>query len=343
MARTYRFIIGTAEAGLRLDHYLTRRLPASVSRAMIQRGIRAGDVTVSERPIKAHYKLRSGDRVIARFAQLSARGGDAVLRPQAIPLEVVYEDAELLVVNKPAGLVTHPAPGHWDGTLVNAVLWHLTHAQGSRFKAQGKNEHLQPLAFSLQPQLPRAGIVHRLDKDTSGLLLVAKTEAVHAALAKQLKARTIRRRYLAVLEGHVPLDEGTINAPLGRHLTHRKVMTVRHLGGRSAVTHYRVLKRVGAQGVFPYSVLDVSLDTGRTHQIRVHMAHLGHPVVGDTTYGRHPASFWQAAGVARHLLHAYRLTFQHPVAGRTLNVSSPVPEDIARWFDIEVAERVRAL
>ena len=352
MARTYRFIIGTAAAGLRLDHYLTRRLPASVSRAMIQRGIRAGDVTVSERPIKAHYKLRSGDRVIARFAQLSARGGDAVLRPQAIPLEVVYEDAELLVVNKPAGLVTHPAPGHWDGTLVNAVLWHLTHAQGSRFKAQGKNEHLEPSAFSLEQQLPRAGIVHRLDKDTSGLLLVAKNEEAHVALSRQLKARTIHRRYLALVEGHVPLSQGTIDVPIGRHAIHRKEMTVRHLGGRSAVTHYRVLKRWNAEcGMrnaefkpkiphpaprtphpFFYTALDVTLDTGRTHQIRVHMAHIGHPVIGDTTYGDRPPSYWATLGIGRHLLHARELTFHHPVSRKTVTVSTAVPDDMARWL-----------
>ena len=310
MARTYQFTVGLGEAGLRLDQCLTRHLPAGVSRAMIQRGIRGGAITVGGHPVKAHYKLHRGDVVSAPFAQLPAPARHRPLTPQEIPLEIVHEDADLLVVNKPAGLVTHPAPGHWDGTLVNAILWHL-HQAASR-----------PLA--------RAGIVHRLDKDTSGLLLVAKTEAAHHLLSRQLKARKIRRSYLALVEGHLPLDAGTIAAPIGRHLIHRKVMTVRHLGGRGAVTHYRVLKRL--QSVeFPCTLLDVSLETGRTHQIRVHMAHVGHPIVGDTTYGRRPAGSWQSMGVSRHLLHAYRLSFQHPVSGRTITVSAPAPADMAPW------------
>ena len=186
------------------------------------------------------------------------------------------------------------------------------------------------------PHMTRAGIVHRLDKDTSGLLLVAKTDAAHAALSRQLKARTIRRRYLALVEGHVPLDSGTVAAPIGRHLTHRKVMTVRHLGGRSAVTRYRVLHRFGAQREFPYTLIEVSLETGRTHQIRVHMAHLGHPVVGDTTYGKRPASFWREAGVKRQLLHAYHLSLTHPRTGRRLTLTAPAPEDIVQWIGREL-------
>ena len=353
MARTYQFVIGSAEAGLRLDHYLARRLPGDVSRAMIQRVIRRGGVTIGSRSVKAHTKLHRGDAVVAQFDQLPSRGSDTVLIPQQIPLEIVYEDAHLLVVNKPPGLVTHPAPGHWNGTLVNALLWHLQSAEGSRLRAQGATRSLQPSAFNLEQQLPRAGIVHRLDKDTSGLLLVAKTEAAHAMLSKQLKARTMRRRYVAVVEGRLALDAGTIAAPLGRHLAHRKVMTVRHLGGRSAVTHYRVIKRCDALGSrlkalgrspslqptasslqpspFPYTLLDVALDTGRTHQIRVHMAHVGHPVVGDLTYGRRTASFWQSMGVDRQLLHAYHLMFQHPVTRRAVTASAPVPDDMTPW------------
>ncbi len=318
MARTYEFIVGSGEAGIRLDHYLARRLPAAVSRAMIQRSIRAGQVTLAGRPMKVHHKLQAADRIRAVMEQLPARGGQAALTPQPIPLEIVHEDASVLVVNKPAGLVTHPAPGHWDGTLVNAVLWHL-----------GKGH-----------ELARAGIVHRLDKDTSGLLLVAKTEAAHFALAKQLKARTLKRRYLAVVEGLVPLDTGTVHVPIGRHQTHRKVMTVRHLGGRVATTHYRVVKRVSA-GI-AHTLLDVSLETGRTHQIRVHMAHLGYPVVGDTAYGRHPASYWTSLGVTRQLLHAYRLRFRHPATGKDVSVEAPLPDDMVRWVDAESRTRLAA-
>ena len=230
MAREYRFAIGPAEDGMRLDRYLVRRLPETVSRSMIQRVVREGAVTIGGRPVKVHHKLHRGEIIMARVDQLPSPPADVDLTPQAIPLEAVFEDDHLLVVNKPAGLVTHPAPGHWDGTLVNAILWHLEQRQATSDKQQG---------------VLRAGIIHRLDKDTSGLLIVAKTPIAHAALSKQMKARTIRRRYLALVEGHVPLDVGTVNAAIGRHVTHRKEMTIRHLGGRSAVTHYRVLKRFG--------------------------------------------------------------------------------------------------
>jgi len=313
MARTYQFVVGQGESSHRLDRFLTQHLPATLSRATIQRGIRGGLITVNDRPVKAHQRLRAGDRISASFDELPAPARDIPLTPQPIPLEIVYEDEQLLVVNKPAGLVTHPAPGHWDSTLVNAVLWHLqNNVQGS-------------------PKLERAGIVHRLDKDTSGLLLVAKTPEAHTSLSKQLKGRTIHRTYLAIVEGHLPLETGTINAPIGRHLAHRKEMTVRHLGGRHAVTHYRVLKRARLEQ-FSYSVVEVSLETGRTHQIRVHMAHLGHPVVGDSTYGKRSADYWRALGVARQLLHAFRLSFQHPVNSRPLTVSAPIPDDMTRWL-----------
>ena len=329
----YQFSVGTAETGLRLDRYLARHLPAAVSRAMIQRSIRDGRVTVGDRSAKPNQKLRTGSVIVARFGQLGARSRGITLAPQAIPLDVVHEDAELLVVNKPAGLVTHPAPGHWDGTLVNAVLWHLGQETRDRRQETGDGEGG---TCPLSP-VPRAGIVHRLDKDTSGLLLVAKTEVAHAALSRQLKARTIRRRYLALVEGHLPLDAGTVDAPIGRHATRRKEMTVRHLGGRAAVTHYRVMRRFSAEGpAAPCTLVEVSLETGRTHQIRVHMAHLGHPVVGDTTYGRHPASFWREAGVDRQLLHAYHLSLTHPRTGRRLTLTAPAPDDIVQWTGREL-------
>ncbi len=349
MARTYQFVVGAGEAGWRLDRYLARHLPTSVSRAMIQRRITGGGITVADRPVKAHDKVRAGDIVSARFDQLPARGRALQMQPQEIPLDVVYEDDQLLVVNKPPGLVTHPAPGHWDSTLVNAILWHLANAEcGMRNAELSGKEH--SALRTPNSALSRAGIVHRLDKDTSGLLLVAKTEMAHAALSKQLKARTIHRRYVAVVEGRLPLETGTVNVPIGRHLTHRKQMTVRHLGGRSAVTHYRVIKRFenaecGMRNAelkpgipnseFPipnYTLIEVKLETGRTHQIRVHMAHLGYPVVGDTTYGKHPASFWQVHGITRQLLHAYQVSFQHPVTKRPVTLTAPVPADMAPWI-----------
>lgn len=325
--RRYEFSVGPAETGQRLDRYLITHLPESVSRAMVQRRIREGLVTVSARPAKAHQKLRRGDVVTATFAHLPPPARDFPMTPQDIPLEVVYEDAAVLVVNKPSGLVTHPAPGHWDGTLMNALLWRF---QAASRKPQASDTDLEPPACSLQPPA-RAGIVHRLDKDTSGLLLVAKTEPARVSLAKQMKARTIHRRYLAVVEGLLPLDTGTINASLGRHPKRRKEVAIRHIGGRTAVTHYRVLKRFSAD--FPCTLIDVALETGRTHQIRVHLASLGHPVAGDATYGKRSAAFWHALEIPRHLLHAYRLSFQHPSSGRPVTVTAPLPAELQRWCD----------
>ena len=357
MARTYEFVVGPSDTGLRLDRYLTQRLPATISRGMIQRGVREGTITISHRAVKAHHKLRPGELVVASFTELAARSMDAALTAQAIPLDVVYEDDSVLVVNKPPGLVTHPAPGHWDGTLVNAVLWHLQ-VQGSRFKVQGRtadSRSLEPRTSNLEPPLPRAGIVHRLDKDTSGLLLIAKTDAAHFALAKQLKDRTLSRRYLALVEGHVPLDRGIVDAAIGRHTVHRKVMTVRHLGGRAAVTRYRVIRRFRLQqkrvNVHPppstlnppinCTLLEVSLETGRTHQIRVHMAHLGYPVVGDPAYGKRPGGFWASLGIARQWLHAYQIRFVHPATERQLDLTAPLPEDLARWLPADLSVHLR--
>ena len=347
--RTYEFVIGRAETGLRVDRYLAGRLPAAVSRTAIQRVLREGSVTVGGRAVKLAYRLRTGDVVQAAFRELPSRGTSTPLVPEPIPLNIVYEDEALLVVNKPPGLVTHPAPGHWTGTLVNAVLWHLgyrpetgdqrpeTRDRKGGGESHGQSASLQSPVSGLVSALPRAGIVHRLDKDTSGLLVVAKTEAAHVMLSRQLKSRVMSRRYLAIVEGRVPLAAGTVRAAIGRHQIHRKEMTIRHLGGKPAVTHYRVLWRQAAetealQAAGPrlqqaWTLLEVSLETGRTHQIRVHMAHLGHPVVGDATYGRRPAGAWHAQGVPRQLLHAWVIRFQHPATKQPVELTAPVPED----------------
>lgn len=306
--RTYRLVIGPKDARQRLDRYLVQHLPKTLSRAAIQRAIEAGHVTVETHPAKPHRLLKPGETVLARLEALPQPSTGAIIRPEPIPLEVVYEDGQLLVVNKPAGLVTHPAPGHWSGTLVNAIAWYL--------KTDGG--------------LPRMGIVHRLDKDTSGLLVVAKTDVALTMLARQLKDRTMSRRYLALVDGHVALNEGTVDAAIGRHHKDRKLMAVRYLGGRQAVTHYRVLKRFA--GKFPYTVLDVWLETGRTHQIRVHVAHLGHPVLGDTVYGHHPAGYWRAHGIARQLLHATAIRFLHPTTQKPVALTIGAPEDMMKWL-----------
>lgn len=319
MARTYAFVIGASEQGMRVDRFLSRRLPQIVSRSAIQRLIRAGAVTVNGSPVKANRKLRAKDALRAAIEALPPKPSSIEMLPQPIALEVVYEDDALLVVDKPAGLVTHPAPGHWDGTLVNAVLWHL-----------------QRQADPARVALARAGIIHRLDKDTSGLLLVAKTEAAQLVLHRQMKARAIHRGYVAVVEGRMPLDSGTVDAAIGRHAVLRTRMTVQRIGGRSAVTHYRVLRRSPkqcAEDMPPYSVVALTLDTGRTHQIRVHMAHIGHPVVGDAVYGKRSAHAWQQVDVARQLLHAYRLEFRHPSDQRLMQLTAPIPDDIRRFLD----------
>ena len=299
--------------GKRLDQCVLAELQFRYSRAQIQRWLAAGFVRVQGAVVPAHRRVHAGETIRVDVAAARAAQPVRTLAPEAIPLDVIYEDADVLVVNKPAGLVTHPAPGHWSGTLVNAVLGHLERS-GATLPAPAGAEF-------------RPGIVHRLDKDTSGLLLVAKTDRAHLALAKQLKARTMRRTYLACVEGLVALDEGTVDVPIGRHLTDRKRMTVRHLGGRHAVTHYRVLRRAPAAALGPYTVVECRLETGRTHQIRVHMAHLGHPVLGDLTYGK--AS---RAHIPRQLLHAARLTLQHPVSGATLTLEAPAPPEMAPFL-----------
>ncbi|MBI4353842.1 MAG: RluA family pseudouridine synthase [Candidatus Omnitrophica bacterium] len=336
MARTYRFVVGVGEAGMRLDRYLVRRLPRTLSRAAIQRAIHHGRVTIGGKQVRANDRLKKEDVVSATMDQLGAKARHLDLQPEAIPLEIVYEDDQALVVNKPAGLVVHPAPGHWSGTLVNAVLWHLI----------GDTKQFPKMVCV--PDVPRAGIVHRLDKDTSGLLIVAKTELAHRSLSRQLKSRTLNRTYLALVKGHVPFEEGAIDAAIGRHQVRRKEMTVRYLGGREAVTRYRVLKRLTIGDTkqipqlvcvpaltrlpFPYTLLEVKLQTGRTHQIRVHMAHLGHPVLGDVVYGSHPQRFWSELGIQRQLLHAAAIRFQHPTRNAPVELTAPLPQDMACWL-----------
>lgn len=328
----------------------------SLSRAIIQRCIRQGLVSVNEQSVSSNHKLHSGDQIQAFFKELPAPPTDREMLPENIPLDIIYEDEHLLVVNKPPGLVVHPAPGHWSGTLVNALLWHLQKGQEPSDEGKEKlNEILSHTPHPISP-VPRAGIVHRLDKDTSGLLLVAKDPLVHSALSKQLKARKVKRRYSALIEGHPVFDNGTVNAAIGRHAKHRKEMTVRHLGGRMAVTHYSVIKRLSIyeseEGTFEpdqpslrklrgtkptpqylYSLLEVTLETGRTHQIRVHMAHLGHPILGDATYGKRTPSFWQKMAIKRQLLHAKQLTFEHPVSKQNIVVSAPLPKDMTIWAE----------
>ncbi len=290
------------EAGHRLDQVVADL--AGVSRAVATRWIDAGRVLVAGAARPKSHRLDGGERVRWEPLEIPAA---AELVPERRPLEVRYEDEHLLVVAKPAGLVVHPGAGHATGTLVNALLGR----DDPRLSSSGGGV--------------RPGIVHRLDKDTSGLLLVAKDDAAHAALARDLAARRIERRYLALVQGHLD-PEGTVDAPIARHPRDRKRMGV-VAGGRPAVTYWRVRERLA--GV---DLVELRLGTGRTHQIRVHLSSLGHPVVGDRTYGADPR-LAERTGATRPFLHAWRLRFRHPVTGEEVEVTEELPPDLAEVLD----------
>lgn len=288
--QTFCFAEGTA----RIDAYLSEQMEQT--RSAIVRLIEAGQVLVGERAVTKNYKLKPGD-------QISVTLPDPVelsVTAENIPLAIVYEDADLLVVNKPKGMVVHPAPGNHSGTLVNALLYHC------KDSLSGINGVLRP------------GIVHRIDKDTSGLLMVAKNDMAHLGLAEQIKEHSFQREYEAVAVGHFKEQTGTVELPIGRHPVHRKQMAVTAKNSKPAKTDYRVLAE--ADGL---SHLRLKLHTGRTHQIRVHMAHLGHPVAGDLVYGRAGAVYKQLSG---QCLHAKKIGFVHPRTGEYLEFESELPD-----------------
>ena len=282
-------------AGLRLDQALARMLPEE-SRSRLARLVEEGHVRVNGAPAASRMKMKSGESV---EVALAPRPTDTAFRPEAIALPVVHEDDHLVVIDKPAGLVVHPGSGNWEGTLLNALLHH---APATR-------------------DLPRAGIVHRLDKDTSGLLVVAKTEPAQQSLVRQLAARSVKRTYLALARGQVARD-GTVEAPIGRHPVHRTRMAVVP-GGKAAVTHYRVRERFPA-----HTLLECDLETGRTHQIRVHLASIGHPLEGDATYAGKGAKAFH-----RQALHAWKLAFIHPATGEAVAFESPLPQDFRQLLE----------
>ncbi len=287
-------------AGLRLDQALARLLPEH-SRSRLAAWVKQGKVSLNDTAADARRKVWGGERVAIAAVALPE---EAAQQPEDIPLTVVYEDGHVLVVNKPAGLVAHPGSGNWQGTLLNALLHHAPQLAG----------------------VPRAGIVHRLDKDTSGLLVVAKTLEAQTDLVRQLAARTVKRQYLALAHGRVARD-GLVDAPIGRHPVQRTKMAV-VASGRAARTHYRVLERF-AQA----TLLECALETGRTHQIRVHMAELGHPLVGDPVYGPRRRAQGALADFPRQALHAWRLALVHPATGAEQAWEAPLPEDFAELLE----------
>lgn len=278
----------------RLDKFLSAMLPDQ-SRSYLQKIIKDGNVLVNGEPKKSSYRLEDGDEVTADLPELKSPD----IEPENIPLDILYEDDSILMVNKPKGMVVHPSAGHYTGTLVNAVLWHC---QGQLSGING---------------VSRPGIVHRIDKDTTGVLVVCKNDAAHNAVAAQLKEHSITRKYRAIVHGVIKEDEGTVDAPIGRHPTERKKMASGVKNGKRAVTHYRVLERFQR-----YTYVECQLETGRTHQIRVHMASIHHPLLGDTVYG--PAK--DSHHLEGQTLHAMVLGLIHPVTGEYLEVEAPLPE-----------------
>ena len=296
---------GAEAAGRRLDEVLATL--AGTSRAQAARWAEQGLVAVDGRPRPKAHRLRGGERLAWTPPAAPPAGGPVA---EDRPLVVRYEDDRLLVVAKPAGLVVHPGPGHPTGTLVNALLGR---AQTSLSAGGGAAD--------------RPGIVHRLDKDTSGLLLVAKDDATHLALTRELAAHRVERRYLALVQGRLPGETGTVDAPVGRHPRDRKRMAVVAAGGRRAVTHWRVLETFPA-----VQLVEATLETGRTHQVRVHLASLRHPLVGDRGYGADP-TLAARLGVARPFLHAGRLAFTHPATGARIELTEPLPPDLQAVLD----------
>lgn len=287
------FTVAEGEGGLRLDKYLSDRI-GDLSRSAVTRLIDEGQVIVGGRAVQKSDKTTVGDVITVDIDEPQP----VDITPEEIPLEIIYEDAHLLVVNKPKGMVVHPAPGNYSGTLVNALMFHC----GDQLS--GINGELRP------------GIVHRIDKNTSGLLVVAKSDIAHRGLAQQIKEHSFTREYLAVCYGNIREDERTVDAPIGRHRIDRKRMCVTRLNAKPAVTHIRVLERYPG-----FCYISCRLETGRTHQIRVHLSHIGHPIAGDDVYG--PAKAITALG--GQCLHAYRLGFVHPVSGEYLEFTADPP------------------
>ncbi len=298
----FSYQIGVGEDEERLDVWLVSAV-SGLSRSYIQKCIKDGQVSVNEKPAKAGYRLRVDDEV----SFLIPEAVEPEVAAEDILLSVLYEDEDVLVVDKPKGMVVHPAPGHLNGTLVNAVLWHC------KGQLSGINGVLRP------------GIVHRIDRDTTGSLIVCKNDQAHREIAAQLKAHSLNRTYRAIVHGVLEDEEGTVDAPIGRDERDRKRMAVNEKNGKAAVTHYQVLKRFR-----DYTYIECRLETGRTHQIRVHMTSIGHPLLGDEVYGARKTSFH----LEGQTLHAHKLGFLHPGSGAYVEVEAPLPAYFEHLLEI---------
>ncbi|EGG84875.1 RluA family pseudouridine synthase [Lachnospiraceae bacterium 2_1_46FAA] len=288
------FIINQEENGMRIDVFLSKKMD-NVSRSYIQKLIKEKEISVNGMAVKANYKVSANDIVQLTIPDLS----EPDILPENIPLDILYEDADILIVNKPKGMVVHPSPSHYTGTLVNALMYYC------KDDLSGINGVMRP------------GIVHRIDMDTTGSLLVCKNDFAHQKLAEDLKVHNIKRIYHAIVHGVIKEDEGTVEGPIGRHPIDRKKMSINYKNGKPAVTHYRVLKRFSN-----YTYIECQLETGRTHQIRVHMASIHHALVGDTVYGPAKSPFH----LQGQTLHAKILGIHHPRTNEYLEIDAPLPE-----------------
>ncbi len=293
------FFAEKADEGMRIDRCLAKRCE-ELSRSYVQKCLKAGTILVNGLPVKASYPLADGDRIELELPEAEAPD----IQPEPMELDILYEDQDVILINKPKGMVVHPAAGHYSHTLVNGLLYHC------RGQLSGINGVTRP------------GIVHRIDRDTTGVLIACKNDMSHRSLAAQLKAHSVTRRYQAIVHGVLAQEEGTVNAPIGRDPTDRKRMSVNYKNGKEAVTHYRVIQRLRQ-----YTHVECRLETGRTHQIRVHMASIRHPLLGDAVYG--PAKC-PIAGLQGQTLHAGVLGFIHPRTGEYMEFSAPLPEYFKR-------------
>ena len=286
-------IVNENDKGKRLDIYIAENFN-ELSRTMIKKIIESNNILVNDKSEKVSYKVQANDNISIDIPEAK----ETKLKAQEIPLDIIYEDSDIIVINKPKGMVVHPANGNPDGTLVNAIL------------SICKNS-LSGIGGELRP-----GIVHRLDKDTSGLIIVAKNDKAHINMSEQIKERNVKKTYIALVRGNVPEEEATINMPIGRSTKDRKKMAVTK-NGKQAITHFKVLKRYSK-----YTLLEIKIETGRTHQIRVHMAEIGYPVVGDAVYSNGKNEF----GIEGQMLHAYKLEFMHPITNKHMELTAPLPQ-----------------
>lgn len=290
-----REIMVSEKETVRIDRYLSAQLP-ELSRSYLQKLLKESQITVNAKPVKANYRVSEGERICLEIPDAQ----EPEILPEPMDLDILYEDSDLLFVNKPKGMVVHPAAGHSSGTLVNGLMAHC------RDSLSGINGILRP------------GIVHRIDMDTTGVLIVCKNDQAHHAIAEQLKEHSSRRIYYAIVHGVISQDEGTVEGPIGRHPNDRKKMCINEKNGKPAITHYRVLQRFRR-----FTYIECQLETGRTHQIRVHMASIGHPLLGDSVYG---PSKCPIPGLQGQTLHAGVLGVVHPTLGTYLECSAPLPE-----------------